>query len=170
MTTDVDNQKEAAETSSLALTKGMEMMIAGFIPNTRYFDSRFDLLQVQVDFLRKGQEDIKSQMEKRFEQSDQRLNEFKIQVDKRFEQVDKRFEQVDKRFEQVDKRFEQVDKRFEQVDKRFEQMIASIDKLSEKLDQRDERSRAFTIRMFSIAITLSFIGTLGVMLKVFGIV
>ena len=156
MTTDVDNQKEAAETSSLALTKGMEMMIAGFIPNTRYFDSRFDLLQVQVDFLRKGQDDLKSQMEKRFEQSDQKLNEFKIQVDKRFEQVDKRFEQVDKRFEQVDKR--------------FEQMIASIDKLSEKLDQRDERSRAFTIRMFSIAITLSFIGTLGVMLKVFGIV
>ena len=156
MTTDVDNQKEAAATSSLALTKGMEMMIAGFIPNTRYFDSRFDLLQVQVDFLRKGQDDLKSQMEKRFEQSDQKLNEFKIQVDKRFEQVDKRFEQVDKRFEQVDKR--------------FEQMIASIDKLSEKLDQRDERSRAFTIRMFSIAITLSFIGTLGVMLKVFGIV
>ncbi len=34
----------------------------------------------------------------------------------------------------------------------------------------DVRSRAFTIRMFSIAITLSFIGTLGVMLKVFGIV
>ena len=142
MTTDVDNQKEAAATSSLALTKGMEMMIAGFIPNTRYFDSRFDLLQVQVDFLRKGQDDLKSQMEKRFEQSDQKLNDFKIQVDKRFEQVDKRFEQI----------------------------IASIDRLSEKLDQRDERSRAFTIRMFSIAITLSFIGTLGVMLKVFGIV
>jgi len=47
------------------------------------------------------------------------LQVFMQQVDKRFEELrddmNKRFEQVDKRFEQVDKRFEQVDKRFDQM-------------------------------------------------------
>ena len=47
------------------------------------------------------------------------LKVFMEQVDKRFEEMredmNKRFEQVDKRFEQVDKRFEQEDKRFEEM-------------------------------------------------------
>ena len=54
----------------------------------------------------------------------------------------------------VDKRFEGVDKRFEQVDKRFEQVIASIDRLADTLDYRDEKLRGFTLRMFTIAITI----------------
>ena len=68
------------------------------------------------------------------QQVDKRFEELRADVDRRFEQVDKRFEQVDKRltelredmnkrFEQIDKRFEQIDKRFEQVDKRFEELI-----------------------------------------------
>ena len=76
---------------------------------------------------------------------------------------------VDKRFEQVDKRFEQVDKRFEQVDKRFEQIIASIDKLGDKLEHRDEKQRAFTLQMFTIAISISIIGVLGAFLKSLGV-
>lgn len=199
MANDVPSTKEPESSNSVALTKGMEMMIAGFIPNTRYFDSRFDLLQVQIDLLQKGQAEVKTQIlrledqverrfersdeilkgfkndvDKRFEKSDQNLNEFKSLVDKRFEQVDKRFEQVDKRFEKSDQSLNefktQVDKRFEQVDKRFEQMVASIDRLTEKLDHRDEKQRGFTIRMFSIAVMISFLGALGAMLKVFGII
>ncbi len=70
----------------------------------------------------------------------------------------------------VDKRFEQVDKRFEQVDKRFEQVIASIDKLGDKLEHREEKQRAFTIRMFTIAIGISIIGVLGAFLKSLGVI
>ena len=69
----------------------------------------------------------------------------------------------------VDKRFEQVDKRFEQVDKRFEQIIASIDRLGDKLEHRDENQRSFTLRMFTIAISISIIGVLGAFLKSLGI-
>ncbi|MEJ5378492.1 MAG: hypothetical protein WHX93_18130 [bacterium] len=47
------------------------------------------------------------------------LQVFMQQVDKRFEELredmNKRFEQIDKRFEQVDKRFEEVRSRFEQL-------------------------------------------------------
>jgi len=77
---------------------------------------------------------------------------------------------MNRRFEEVNKRFEQVDKRFEQVDKRLEQIVASIDRLGDKLDQRDLHQRNFTMRMFTIAITLSFLGVLGVLMKIFGIV
>jgi len=49
-------------------------------------------------------------------------------------------------------------------------MVVSIDRLTEKLDHRDEKLRGFTIRMFSIAIALSFLGALGAMLKVIGII
>lgn len=41
--------------------------------------------------------------------TDQRLDDFKENVNQRFDQVDKRFDQVDKRFDQVDKKFERVD-------------------------------------------------------------
>jgi hypothetical protein len=73
----------------------------------------------------------------------------------------------------VDKRFDTIktdmDKRFEQVDKRFEQVIASIDRLGDKLEHRDEKQRAFTIRMFTIAISISIIGVLGAFLKSLGV-
>ena len=70
----------------------------------------------------------------------------------------------------IDKRFEQVDKRFEQVDKRFEQVVASIDRLGDKLEYRDEKQRAFTLRMFTIAIGISILGALGAFLKSLGVI
>ncbi len=158
--------------NNLANPNEMLTFIAGIFPNAKYFDARFDLLQVQIDEIRRNQEldrlnmrDFKEDVDRRFSEVDKRFE----QVDKRFEQVDKRFEQVDKRFEQVDKRFEQVDKRFDQVDKKFEQVIASIDKLSDKLDYRDKDQRNFTLRMFSIAVAISLLGVLGAFFKIMGI-
>ena len=155
MSNDIASVKQPEESTSVALTKGMEMMIAGFIPNTRYFDSRFDLLQVQVDLLQKGQSEVKSQIirledqvERRFERSDEILKGFKSDIDKRLEQVDGRFSSLkadmDKRFEQVDKQFEQVNKQFEQVDKRFEQ----VDKRFEKSDQNLNDFRTVVNKQF----------------------
>jgi hypothetical protein len=74
----------------------------------------------------------------------------------------------------VEKRFDAIkldmDKRFEQVDKRFEQVIASIDRLGDKLEHRDEKQRAFTLRMFTIAISISILGALGAFLKSLGVI
>ena len=163
-----------------ALPKDFYTIIAGIIPNTRYFDARFDLLQAQIDDIRRGQDNIKeemkfrfSEMERRFDDvkqdMDRRFDDVKQDMDRRFEQVDKRFEQVDRRFEQVDRRFEQVDKKFEQIDRRFEQIIASIDRLSDKLDNRDKEHRNFTLRMFSISIAILILGVLGAFLKTMGV-
>jgi hypothetical protein len=79
------------------------------------------------------------------------LNEFRADVGKRFDTM------------KTD-----MDRRFEQVDKRFEQIIASIDRLSDKLEYRDEKQRGFTLRMFTIAISISVIGVPGAFLKSLG--
>ncbi|ETR66174.1 MAG: hypothetical protein OMM_13146, partial [Candidatus Magnetoglobus multicellularis str. Araruama] len=154
-----------------------------------------EVMQTQLGNFQEQLRDIKIDMDRRFTESRADMLDRFSQVDKRFEQVDKRFEQVDKRFEQVDKRFEQVDKRFEQVDKRFEQVdkqlkniVEKIDerfdkfdekfnkigdkfdekfnKIGEKLDYRDDRQRKFTLRMFSIAISISSLSVLGVLVKI----
>ena len=132
----------------------MDVLVANIIPTSKYFETRFDHMQGQIDGLKTDLKDFRGDVDKRFDN---------IKTD-----MNKRFEQVDKRFEQVDKRFEQVDKRFEQVDKRFEQIIASIDRLGDKLEHRDENQRFFTLRMFTIAIGISVIGALGTFLKSLG--
>ena len=47
----------------------------------------------------------------RFEQVDQKIDDFKAETLRRFEQVDKRFDHIDKRFDQIDKRFDALDVR-----------------------------------------------------------
>ena len=131
----------------------LDIMVANVIPTSKYFESRFDYLEHRVI---KIEEEIKN---------------FRLNSDKQFERVDKRFEQMTTR---TDKQFEQVkisvDKRFEQVDKRFDQVLSSIDRLTDKLDNRDNEHRFFTLRMFSISIVISFLGVLGVFLKMFKMV
>ena len=138
-------ENEVSEEMLKADRKAIDVLVANLIPTSKYFEARFDNMQNQMDRFSDDLKDLRSDMYQRFEQ-------------------------VDKRFEQVDKRFEQVDKRFEQVDKRFEQMIFSIDRLSEKLEYRDEKQRAFTLKMFSISIGISVLGVMGAFFKMIGII
>ena len=166
---------------NMQLTSDVQMLIAGHIPNTKYFDSRFDHLQLQSDELRRNQEyfreqarDLKLDMDRKFSDVDKHFDISRQDMLERFAQVDRRFDEfrtdMKERFEQVDKRFEQVDKRFEQVDKRFDKVIASIENLGNKLYKRDEQHRSFTLRMFSLAITISLFGVLGVFFKTLGMI
>jgi len=181
--------------NNMPLTSDIQMLIAANLPNTKYFDSRFDHLQFQTEELRSNQDvfreqlrDLKLDMDRKFSDMDRKFSD----MDRRFTDIDRKFSDVDKhfdtsrqdmldRFNQVDKRFEQVDKRldetqrdmkerFAQVDKRFEQVIVSIEKLGTKLDKRDEQHRAFTFRMFTLAISISIFGVLGVFIKTLGII
>ncbi|MEA3465271.1 MAG: hypothetical protein U9R29_04600 [Thermodesulfobacteriota bacterium] len=173
----------------------LDIIVANIIPSSKYFEARFDHLEHRVIRIESEMKDFRSDMDRRFddakqdtnnrfEQVDRRFDEMKEDTNNRFEQVDRRFdemkedtnnrfEQVDRRFDEMkednNRRFEQVDKRFEQVDNRFEQMIQSIDRLSDNLQDRDKEQRGFTMRMFSISIFVSFLGVLGVALKLFGV-
>ncbi|MBT3368427.1 MAG: hypothetical protein HN416_14840 [Nitrospina sp.] len=166
---------EIEQQDQMKLPQDFQALIAGFFPNTKYFDSRFDLLQVQVDELRRNQGQIKEQVkdfkddnDKSFKQVDKSFE----QVDKSFEQVDKRFEQFDKRFEQVDKRFEQFDKRFDQVDHRFQRLEDKIDGLIERIDVRVDNglkeNRNLIVRLFTFALSFSLVAVIGMFGKMFG--
>ena len=173
---------EIEQQDQMKLPQDFQALIAGFFPNTKYFDSRFDLLQVQVDELRRNQGQIKEQVkdfkddnDKSFKQVDksfEQVDKSFEQVDKRFEQVDKRFEQVDKRFEQVDKRFEQIDKRFDQVDHRFQRLEDKIDGLIERIDVRVDNglkeNRNLIVRLFTFALSFSLVAVIGMFGKMFG--
>ncbi len=159
------------------LPRDAELIITTFLPNLRHLESRFDQTDLNIKDMSIGVKDTNN----RLIALEKRMDYFEVQVDKRFEQMDKRFEHVDRRFEQVDRRFELVDKRFDQitgelkdfksdVSRHFEQIAASIERMGDKLDVRDARQRSFTLLMFGIAISVSFLGALGILAKSFGII
>ncbi|MGM0519845.1 MAG: hypothetical protein ACQERD_09415 [Campylobacterota bacterium] len=139
----------------------MDVLVANVIPTTKYFESRFDHMQYQIDEIKNSQVAMQSSMDRRFEKVDERFDSMQSEMDKRFEKVDERFDsmqsEMDKRFEKVDerfdsmqsdmdkrfdsmqsdmdKRFEKVDERFKQVDKRFEQVENSINNLALKIEK-----------------------------------
>jgi hypothetical protein len=88
-------------------------------------NSKFEITDQKIILLRE-------EMDKRFEESDKKLQLLREEMDKRFEESDKKLqlfkEDMDKRFEEVDRRFEQVDRRFEQVDRRFDDMLKRLDR------------------------------------------
>jgi hypothetical protein len=51
------------ETNQPSLSDDMQMLIAGIIPNTRYFDSRFEQMQTQIDGLKVEIEGVKSTLQ-----------------------------------------------------------------------------------------------------------
>ena len=198
------------------LPHDLEMIVATFLPNLKYLESRFDrndlnikdlsigvkdsnnrlgalekrfdYFEVQVDkrfdLLTGELRDFKSDSNRRFDQIGNEFRDFKGDVKQRFDDmgselkdfkvdVKQRFDKMGNEFKdfkgEVKQRFEQVDKRFENVDRRFDQIAASIERLGDKLDVRDARQRSFTMRMFGIAISMSFLGVLGVLIKTFGV-
>jgi chromosome segregation ATPase len=198
------------------LPHDLEMIVATFLPNLKYLESRFDrndlnikdmsievkdsnnrlgalekrfdYFEVQVDkrfdLLTGELRDFKSDSNRRFDQIGNEFRDFKGDVKQRFDDmgnefkdfkvdVKQRFDKMGNEFKdfkgEVKQHFEQVDKRFENVDRRFDQIAASIERLGDKLDVRDARQRSFTMRMFGIAISMSFLGVLGVLIKTFGV-
>jgi hypothetical protein len=62
--------------------------------------------------------------------TDERLDDLRDQVDRRFDQVDIRFDKVDAKFDKVDARFDKfedkVEAGFERIDDRFERFEARM--------------------------------------------
>jgi len=184
-----------SETSTPSITK-TGMIFSNVVPDMSYFESRFDIMQNNYEEVQRTQEnfreqlrDMKTDMDRRFNETHnliernnenfrEQLRNMKIDMDRRFNEthsdMNRRFNEthtdMKERFALVDKRFEHVDKRFEQVDKRLDLIITSIEKLGDKIDHRDERQRKFTLRMFSIAMSVTGISVLGVLIKVLNII
>ena len=163
----MDKQKEKNNPTEITLNeKGLEVLVAKFIPTSQYFERSFEMLQKQIDGLRDGQKDLKDDIDRRF-----------VQMDGRFGQVDRQIAvlrdgQKDLKND-MDKRFEQVDKRFEQVDRRFDQINIKLDTIIERLDVKIDaglrENRSMSLRLFSFAMVFSAISMAGLLAKMTGL-
>ncbi|KPA11660.1 hypothetical protein MHK_008138 [Candidatus Magnetomorum sp. HK-1] len=147
-----------------------------------YNKERFSLIDKQFELSRQDMLERFTQSDKKIESSRQEMLERFAQNDKQFElsrqdmlerfaQVDKRFELVDKRFDQIAISIEKVVDKIDHIEERLSKKIDHIDeKLCEKIDQGDERQRKFTLRMFSIAISISCLSAFGIVMKVLNMI
>jgi len=133
-------ENEIKQQEQIKLPQDFQALIAGFFPNTKYFDSRFDLLQVQIDESRRNQEQIKEQ-----------LRDFKGDTDKRFDKVDQRFQQVDHRFQQVDQRFQRLEDKIDTL----------IERIDVKIYRGLKENRNMTVRLFTFALSFSLVAVIG---------
>jgi hypothetical protein len=76
--------------------------------------------------------------------TDERLDDFKENVNQRFDVVDRRFDEVDKRFDKVDERFDKVDIRFEKVEGEMKAGFAEVNA------RFDSMQRTMLIGIFSL--------------------
>jgi len=67
--------------------KTIDVLVAHIIPTSKYFETRFDHMQSQIDGLKDDLKDFRGDVDKRFDT-------IKSDMDQRFGQVDRRFEQV----------------------------------------------------------------------------
>ena len=150
----------------------LDIIVANIIPTSKYFEVRFDHLEGRVDRIQGDIKDFRSDVDKRFEdlKSDtkQHFDDLKSDTNQRFDDLKS---DTNQRFDDLKS---DTNQRFDDLksdtNQRLEQVIASIDRLSDKLDNRDRDHRSFTLRMFSISIMISFLGVLGLFLKMFKIV
>jgi hypothetical protein len=56
--------------------------------------------------------------------TDERLDDFRGEVNRGFDEVDRRFDKVDRRFDKVES---EVNRRFSEVDQKFERRFDSVD-------------------------------------------
>ena len=96
----------------------IDFTVSGEQKNREKFETRIE----------KAVNDLRSDMNSRFEKSDAKIDSLRNHMNSRFEKLEK---SVDTRFEKleksVDARFEKVDARFGQIDQKFEKMIDKMD-------------------------------------------
>ena len=81
-------------------------------------------------------DDLRSDVNSRFDAADQRFNDLRSDVNSRFDAVDRRFNDLRAEMSQ---RFDAVDQRFAAVDQRFNDFRAEMSQRFDAVDQRLDR-------------------------------
>jgi len=161
----MSNEQEQSPTQGLTLDqKTIDVLVANIIPTSKYFESRFDNLQYQVNEIKDDIKNLETRMDKRFEQVDAQFAAVRNEIKDLETRMDKRFEQVDARFVSLQA---DMDKRFQQVDDKLDKLIDRIDR---RIDEGLRENRSQMMRMFTFAMmfsAISMMGLIGKMLKLF---
>lgn len=92
--------------------------------------------------------------------TDERLDDFRGEVNRRFDEVNRRFDEVDQRFEQVDHCFDRVDGELLAI---RSEMHIGFEKLSEQMNLRFE-SLQRSMFQASVVLIVAVLGLLGTQL------
>ena len=82
-----------------------------------------ELLQAIGEMLENNNEQLQKQMDVHLNLIQKQVDDLKSDMNERFEQMNERFEQIDERFEQMNDRFDQVDNRLAQIETSLENEI-----------------------------------------------
>jgi len=150
--------------------ESIDLLVANVIPTTKYFESRFDHMQYQIDELKNSQNKTQEYLEKKLNIIDARFDSMQKDIDARFEKVDKRFEKIDARFEKIDQRFQVLTESIHNVNLKIEKLTeAQNTTIRDYIIERDRHYdvKFQNLRMFNIAI-IALVS--GIMLKIFGVI
>jgi len=102
-------------------------------------DSKLDLvvegqgaLDVKIDKVDEKLEDFKKEVNYKFDIVFEKFDE----VDQKFDEVDQKFDKVDQKFDEVDQRFDEVDQRFDEVDQRFDEVTDELHVIRNELKEK----------------------------------
>ena len=88
-------------------------------------------LDVKIDKVDEKLEDFKKEVNYKFDIVFEKFDE----VDQKFDKVDQKFDEVDQRFDEVDQKFDEVDQRFDEVDQRFDEVDQRFDEVDQRFDE-----------------------------------
>ena len=92
-------------------------------------------------------DDLRSDVNSRFDAVDRRFNAFRAEMTQRFDAVDQRFDAVDQRFDAVDQRFDAVDQRFHDFRAEMAQRFDAVDQRLDRLGNDFSELRALSDRV-----------------------
>ena len=140
----------------------IDVLVANVIPTTKYFEFRFDTVQKQIDNIETQNNQLRIDMDKRFDS-------MQTDMDKRFEQMIYSVDRLTDVVEHKDKEQRDALNRLTDVlENKDKEQRDALNRLTDVLENRDKEQRGFTIRMFMISISVSVLGVLGILLKTMG--
>jgi len=95
----------------------------------RHFGVILEDIDSKLDLVVEGQ----GALDVKIDKVDEKLEDFKKEVNYKFDIVFEKFDEVDQKFDEVDQKFDEVDQRFDEVDQRFDEVDQRFDEVTDEL-------------------------------------
>jgi len=95
----------------------------------RHFGVILEDIDSKLDLVVEGQ----GALDVKIDKVDEKLEDFKKEVNYKFDIVFEKFDEVDQKFDKVDQKFDKVDQRFDEVDQRFDEVDQRFDEVTDEL-------------------------------------
>ena len=98
----------------------------------RHFGVILEDIDSKLDLVVEGQ----GALDVKIDKVDEKLEDFKKEVNYKFDIVFEKFDEVDQKFDKVDQKFDEVDQRFDEVDQRFDEVTDELHVIRNELKEK----------------------------------